>query len=572
MQYAVRDDQPQMILQVYEQYEAAIAASKPTEQPDAQEMKDHNGVELANTSFDPSSLDRVEFLLFAATAHAMLDDFHAALRIYIDFPEPIPRQSVNTFLRSTLGEAKQSLMRDVFPDLEAARLISRPPALSKRLMNHAATRGVKQIQTLYSRVVEGMTGPDAYIASEESLISEFRPVAMTEPLWTSFLTAFIRCGRKDLAQGVWQNMVSLGIRPGLSTYTAMLDTYADQGAVDDLTQLWSTITQAGLQPDALSYRALVAGLLKAGRLKEAMKRYEEFKCTEMPQTPPDRSVLVFNTLLHELLLTSTPDMASDVFKDMIQLGVKPDQVTFNTFLAYYARRADMTGLSNTIQVMRNAGLYGDEFTYTSILTALTRVGRKDAADLVHGIMGSLNLQATAHMYTSLITRQLREGTEASLEAAYRLLHLMETTPSLAPSVITYTALLTGLHRGEWLNEAERQRRRDDLLHRMAARGLQLNRATYHILLKACLSQEESIPDAIMYYREMLARRLVTADTWYLLLAGLAHWERWDLGDEAIREMRAMRADVTLSTRQLVKRIQTRQRSSLPEGGRRRGAS
>ncbi|KAL1720805.1 hypothetical protein EV715DRAFT_250103 [Schizophyllum commune] len=545
MQYAVRDNQPQLILEVYEQYLSATAANKPVDLPEdeEEEMKDHNGVDLAGVSLDPATFDRVQFLLFAVTAHAMLGDFHAALRLYVNYPSSIPRQSVNTFLQNTVGNARSAQMREVLHNLDAARLIKHPKNMAGRLMSFVRTKGYKQVQALYDRIVEGMSGPDAFIASEESLISELRPVAMTEYLWTNFVTTFIRCGRKDLAQSVWQNMLSLGMRPGLFVYTAMLDTYADTGAVDDLTQLWNTIVQAKLQPDALGYRALVDGLMKAGRLQEALERYEEFKRTQLPEAPPERAITVFNTMLHELLLSRSPNVASDVFKDMVQLGIKPDQVTFNTFLAYYARREDMTGLSNTIQAMRAAGLYGDEFTYTSILTALIRVGRKDAADLVHGIMTSLKLKPSAHMYTSLITRQLREGTEANLEAAYRLLHLMETTPGLAPSVVTYTAILAGLHRGDWLDEEERQRRRDDIMHRMAARGLQLTRVTYHILIKACLDQEECLLDAVIYFREMLARNLVTSDAWYLILSGVAHWERWDVGDELIRDMQARRAEV-----------------------------
>ncbi|TRM60272.1 hypothetical protein BD626DRAFT_505978 [Schizophyllum amplum] len=571
MQYAVRENEPQLILEVYQQYEAALLASKPAEQPETEELKDHNGVDLAHLSFDPTIHDRVEFMLFAVTAHTLLDDFHAALRLYIDFPESIQHQNTVNFLQVTLADLKQPLadrMRPMLVKLEAARLISRPHSLSKRLMRYAA-KGVKQIQSIYDTVIEGLSGQDAFIAAEEALVSEYRPVAMTEALWTSFLTAFIRCGRKDLAHKVWQNMVSLGLRPGVSMYTAMLDTYACQGAVDDLTQLWSTIVKAGVQPDALSYRALISGLMKGGRIPEAMERYEEFKRLRLAESPPELAIMVFNTLLHELLLSRTPDAAGGVFKDMVAHGVVPDQVTYNTFLAYYARREDMTGLSNTIEVMRAANLYGDEFTYSSVLAGLTRVGRKDAADLVHDIMNSLGLRAGTHMYTSLITQQLTEGTDTSLNAAYRLLHLMETTPSLAPTAVTYTAILTGLHRGKWLDDEERRRRRDDILRRMANRGLQLNRVTYHILIKACLNQEHSIPDALMYYREMLARRLVTPDTYYLLLSGLVHWEQWDVGDELVREMQTLKVQMSPSTRQMVRSIQTRRRNILPDSDRRR---
>ncbi|TRM66455.1 hypothetical protein BD626DRAFT_487803 [Schizophyllum amplum] len=541
----LRENEPQLILEVYQQYEAALLASKPAEQPETEELKDHNGVDLAHLSFDPTVHDRVEFMLFAVTSHILLDNFHAALRLYIDFSESIQHQNTVNFLQVTLADLKQPLadrMRPMLVKLEAARLISRPHALSKRLMRYAA-KGVKQIQSLYDTSSKDCL-QDAFIAADEALVSEYRPVAMTEALWTSFLTAFIRCGRKDLAHKVWQNMVSLGLRPGVSMYTAMLDTYA--------ARLWSTIVNAGVQPDALSYRALISGLMKGDRIPEAMERYEEFKRLRLAESPPELAIMVFNTLLHELLLSRTPDAAGGVFKDMVAHGVVPDQVTYNTFLAYYARREDMTGLSNTIEVMRAANLYGDEFTYSSVLAGLTRVGRKDAADLVHDIMNSLGLRAGTHMYTSLITQQLTEGTDTSLNAA-RDVH----------------AILTGLHRGKWLDDEERRRRRDDILRRMANRGLQLNRVTYHILIKACLNQEHSIPDALMYYREMLARRLVTPDTYYLLLSGLVHWEQWDVGDELVREMQTLKVQMSPSTRQMVRSIQTRRRNILPDSDRRR---
>jgi pentatricopeptide repeat protein len=208
-------------------------------------------------------------------------------------------------------------------------------------------------------------------------------------------------------------------------------------------------------------------------------------------------------------------------------------------MGYFGRKGDFKAVAAHVRDMSSRGVVGDVFTFSTILSALLRAGREDAPEMMVNFMKKQGIEPNVATYSAIIDQQMREQSEDNLRAALRLLEGMERDPRTQPNEVTYTAILAGLYRGQWLDPGMAEEHRQDIMGRMHSRGIRPNRVTYNILLKACLanSEPEGLQNALRYHREMVSRRmLLDYDTWFILLRGLTDRGEWEIAGEMTREM------------------------------------
>jgi pentatricopeptide repeat protein len=167
-------------------------------------------------------------------------------------------------------------------------------------------------------------------------------------------------------------------------------------------------------------------------------------------------------------------------------GPTPDLISWNTIMGYYGRRGNMKMISSTLQGLKESGLSPDVFTYSTILTALLKAGREDAPQLILDMMKKDGINPGAAVNTTIIDQLLQEPDAKNIKAAFNILNRMEgeRTPAERPNEVTYTTMLTGIYR--WGSGKEAEAYHSDILRRMGKRGIQFNRATCHILIRASL--------------------------------------------------------------------------------------
>lgn len=294
----------------------------------------------------------------------------------------------------------------------------------------------------------------------------------------------------------------------------------------------------------MAYRALIYGLFNSGRPDTALEIFQEFRklLKQGAYSADDPAVMiVYNTVIYWLLINSRESDAQAVLQQMEESGPKPDVVSFNTFMRYYANQKQPGAIGAIMQKMHAAGVEPDSVTYSTILTALLPV-EKDAARVVRMVTQSLGQHMNVVTNTTIISHFIQQETDAGLDAALELLRLMEgeEDESLRPNEVTYTTILAGIHRRrKWLDPRLQEEYVRRLTERMKRRDLMHSKVTYNMLIKACL--ENPSPDglrhAMKYYREMVRRNVpVRDDTWYLLLSGLARRRAWEEADGIIEEI------------------------------------
>ncbi|KAJ7071137.1 hypothetical protein C8F01DRAFT_1109258 [Mycena amicta] len=392
-----------------------------------------------------------DFLLAAVAAHAMQNSFEEAVNLYISADILPQRRSVEFFVRTLSAMPElQGKVKVYLQRLDIAKSVHRSNSLCKHIHNLSTKINSRLLEELYDSIIHAMNGPEAFIAAAPHLVTGSKPIAMTEFVWASFLVAFLRRKRNDLATNVWQDMGQHGVQTGTLTWNMIMDGYSDFGTVEEVYGAWNTMLSRGVKPDGMSYRAALS----------------EVK----PTIPQDQVRIVYNS--------------------------------YNTVIAYHARRRDFKSMANIINQMQ---------------------GRADAPDLVLSIMRKQGVRASVATYTSIINSQLAEKTIPHLQAALRLLDDMENSRDATPNEVTYTSIISGLYRGAWLPK----------------RKIKFHAGGYNILIKACLGSEDQtgVEDALRFYQDMVRNE----------------WE-WQLAQEIVGEIQATGVQPSKEVSRLVRQI------------------
>lgn len=507
---------------------------------------------------------RVNLLLAVTAAHALQDSFEDALRTCLGTVVRFHSATTKAFMKNFLHSPEFQHKLDLYVHrLDIARLVARPPSLSKQVMNLSGAPTTKPLEKLYQGIIDGLSGPDPYLAPDQSSISPQKLVTMTEAGWTSFLVAFLRSRRRDLASNIWSDMARLNVKPGVSMWTALIDAYDDMRAVEDAIAGWNMMIAQGIKPDDLTYRALISTLFNGRRPDEAMKTFETFR-EKVPKSSTPQTLSVHNTVLHGLLSFNRIQEAAALLQSMEMNGPSPDAVSYNTFMSYYGRRGDFKALAGVMDQMASLGVAGDVFSFSTILSALLKAGRDEAPDLVLSIMRKQGVEPNVATYSAIIDHQMREQDEKNLGAVLRLLHQMEQDSNTQPNEVTYTSILAGIYRGQWLTPEKAKSWRNEIVGRMKRLGVEFNQTTYHVLIKACLEYPypEGLENGLAYYREMVQRKMPPIHrTWYILLVGLLQRGEWAVADEVINDMYKSGAQPSGAVLELVGKIRRRVREA-----------
>lgn len=494
----------------------------------------------------PHSLYPPSILLAVVVAHAIGGSFHDALHSYLQSPTLISARLVSEFLSTFSNKSLTHKVEEYVRRLRIARYVSEPRFITARASLFAATRDAQGLKKFYKSVIDGICGPEPYIAPSPVSVTPQTPIALNEINWATMLTAFLQCNCRDMAETLWDDMLRFRVQPTVISWSALLVGYERMGEADDAEKAWRTMLSMGIEPTTSTFRAMISVLFNARRAEDAMAYLALFqtRVTTSSSSSPEDTLTLYNTVLHGLLKNRRETDAHALFQKLREEGPRPDVVSFNSLLNYHGRRGEFRIISRILDWMREDDLVGDVYTFSTVLSALLKVGRTDATDAILGLMRKQNIEPNVAFFTSIINHQVEEGTEQGLRAAMDLLQKMEENPEVQPNEVTYTGILTSLHRHDWRDLELAKQCKHHVLEGMKRRNMQLNRAAYHVLIKACLESPApgGTENALEYYRKMVQRRIsIGPDTWYILLRGLIAKEAWTDADAVVEEVTRGRA-------------------------------
>ena len=309
-----------------------------------------------------------------------------------------------------------------------AFIVCDQPAHAQKLWGKLASAGVEPVPTLWNGLLEGyrQTGavdrlltvwdamkasrvqPDdyshcikisalfekrekelalaAFTAYRESIPAKERGVAV----YNTLLNGLLQSGDLQDAQKVWQEMLSSGPTPDLTSHNTWLRFHGRRGDMKSLGDTLISITQAGLKPDAITFTSAFYAMLRAGRVDAAnrlrdlmtsmgiqentvtysavidtlvhRRDEESFRAAwaileemeQRPQAPPNEitytTILTGINKLNKLDPIEAFNLSRDVHQRMVQRGVRPNRVTYHALLSIYLNPQVADGFGHAMDI------------------------------------------------------------------------------------------------------------------------------------------------------------------------------------------------------------------------------
>ncbi|XP_050220611.1 pentatricopeptide repeat-containing protein At4g21300 [Mercurialis annua] len=151
-------------------------------------------------------------------------------------------------------------------------------------------------------------------------------------LWNVMLNGFVKCGELVSALKVFRDMRNCETKPNSTTFASVVSVCASEGMREFGNQLHGLVISCGFQFDPLTGNALVAMYSKFGQLSDAQKLFGIL---------PETSAVTWNGMIAGYVQNGFLHEASFLFSEMMSAGVKPDAITFASFLPSVTESASL---------------------------------------------------------------------------------------------------------------------------------------------------------------------------------------------------------------------------------------
>ncbi|KAI0687758.1 hypothetical protein BC835DRAFT_1375573 [Cytidiella melzeri] len=493
---------------------------------------------------------QAEMLMYAIAGSALRNDFLQAVYLVIEANCILTGGQVRAFMSGIGSDFAQTKKVESFLRRSVtASLVARKNSLPGYISQLTKDKATLSLHALCNDIVEGLTGHDPWLTLDSAAVSAKTPLVVIPHVWPTLLLGFLKNGKLDWAEKLWDDMAALGITPNVHIWRALIVGYGDLGMADQADRAWKAMLQQGHVPDVKSYSLMIHALLMCRRTEAALDHLAAFQkqvhAGKLPATD-DEVRVVLNNAIHTLIRTKDETSALALLYNMETEGPTPDLNSITPFLSIYSKR-DLKAFGQMLQKINTYKLEPTDSTYTLILTALLPV-RDDAVSVVFDFMQKHGRKPDISMYTSVINALMAEQTMVAFHTVLRLLQELETSksPDVRPTEVTYTSILCGIHRKNWMDRKTAREYAALIFRKMMKQRLH-SLASYHIIIRACLEnpEPEGLQTAMFYYREMKRRHVpMLNDTWYILLVGLQKRQEWDLADTVLQDLK--QSDVSMS--------------------------
>ncbi|CAN4103898.1 unnamed protein product [Withania somnifera] len=137
--------------------------------------------------------------------------------------------------------------------------------------------------------------------------------------WTAMITGFVHCGKAKEAIRLFIEMEETGLRANEVTVVAVLAACADLGALELGRRIHEYSKKSGFMRNVYIRNTLIDMYIKCGCLEAAEDVFEEMK---------ERTIVSWSAMIQGLAMHGRGDEALELFNEMINVGTKPNEVTF----------------------------------------------------------------------------------------------------------------------------------------------------------------------------------------------------------------------------------------------------
>ncbi|MED6120360.1 hypothetical protein PIB30_020195 [Stylosanthes scabra] len=305
----------------------------------------------------------------------------------------------------------------------------------------------------------------------------------------SFDTMLYILGRNRMFDHVWELLIEAKKKDQSvitqRTVMIVLARIAKVCSVRKTVESFKRLKKFVVKLDTDCFNALLRTLCHEKSMTDTRNVYHGLKHNFRP------NLQTFNILLSGW---KTPEDAEGFFKEMREMGVEPDVVTYNSLVDVYCKGREIEKAYKLLDEMRDRDLPPDVITYTSIIGGLGLIGQPDKARDVLKEMKEYGCYPDVPAYNAAIRNFC---IAKRLGDAYSLVDEMESK-GLSPNATTYNLFFRVFF---WSNDLQSSW---NMYRRMMAAGCLPNTQSCLFLIKL-FKRQEKLEMAMQLWGDMVEK-------------------------------------------------------------------
>ncbi|KAL8297475.1 hypothetical protein RB597_006530 [Gaeumannomyces tritici] len=276
------------------------------------------------------------------------------------------------------------------------------------------------------------------------------------PIFHQFIMMYTAQGLPQRSVQVWNAMTSIGIKPDVRAFTAMMDGFKRARNLRGVQNTWNKLVATGHQLDVRAWTARVDGLTHCGKPEDGLRALEEMavrskaaeagrknNAAHMAVKP---SIEPVNAALAGLLRLDGIAAAKKLLVWAQRHDITPNVATYNTLLQTLIREGP-EGAEAVLKMMGEQGVQPDDVTVTIVLETLVptifgKEGDEEKIKVVQSIFKLIDKFSTAknqYAYNKLLFLILKSGgRNADQVVSHIAKHILALTQK--PNAFAYTIL------------------------------------------------------------------------------------------------------------------------------------
>ncbi|KAM7489969.1 hypothetical protein LguiB_027453 [Lonicera macranthoides] len=304
--------------------------------------------------------------------------------------------------------------------------------------------------------------------------------------YTILIDSFCKAGLIQQARTWFNEMVRDGCAPNVVTYTALIHAYLKERKISNANELFELMLSDGCIPNIITYTALIDGHCKAGEIEKACQIYARMRgsgeVTDVDMYfrfdgsgSVDPNVVTYGALVDGLCKVHRVKEARDLLDKMYVEDCEPNHIVYDALIDGFCKVGKLDEAQEVFSKMSERGHSPNVYTYSSLIDRLFKDKRLDLALRVLSKMLENSCPPNIIIYTEMIDGLCKVG---KTDEAYKLMVMMEEK-GCNPNVVTYTAMIDGFGKVSKVEKCL------EVFRQMAAKGCAPNYVTYRVLINHC---------------------------------------------------------------------------------------
>lgn len=355
------------------------------------------------------------------------------------------------------------------------------------IIREMMSKGFIPDSSTYSKVIGFLCNASkvekAFLLFEEMKRSSIVPDVYT---YTILIDSFCKAGLIEQARNWFDEMVRDGCAPNVVTYTALIHAYLKARKLSNANELFELMFSEGCIPNVVTYTTLIDGHCKAGEIERACQIYARmkgnvdtsdvdmyFKIDDGNSKEPN--IFTYGALVDGLCKAHKVKEAQKLLDAMLVEGCEPNYIVYDALIDGFCKSGKLDEAQEVFAKMSERGYSPNVYTYSSLIDRLFKDKRLDLALKVLSKMLENSCAPNVVIYTEMIDGLCKVG---KTDEAYKLMLMMEEK-GCCPNVVTYTAMIDGFGK---VGKVEKCL---ELLREMGSKGCAPNFVTYRVLINHC---------------------------------------------------------------------------------------